>query len=141
MLPVLSCRLEMLLVGLCLPWRRMQAAAQVQAPGSSRTRAVSAGLCCKKPLVRRLKQRFVVLLLCLGKKEVRWSTAQWSWLGCSSLVLIMTFTSASSCRSVPAPSLACRLHDLVLVLQWEYDGCVREDITVMGVPSLGSRCC
>lgn len=28
MLPVLSCRLEMLSVGLCLAWRRMQAAAQ-----------------------------------------------------------------------------------------------------------------
>lgn len=69
MLPVLRCRLEMLLLGLCLPWRRMQAAAQVQAPGSSGTRAVSAGLCCKKPLARRLKQRFVVLLLCLGKKR------------------------------------------------------------------------
>lgn len=125
--------------GSVLAWRRMQAAAQVQAPGSSKTRVVSAGFCCKKPLERRVKQRFVVLLLCLGKKEARWSTAQWSWLGCSSLVLIMTFTRASSCRSAPEPGLACRLHDLVL--QGEHDGCVREDITVVGVPSLGSRCC
>lgn len=82
MLPVPSCRLEMWLVGLCLPWRRMQAAAQVQAPGSSKTRVVSAGLCCKKPLERRVKQRFVVLLLCLGKKrsQVEHCPVELAWL-------------------------------------------------------------
>lgn len=59
-----------------------------------------------------------------GRKEARWSTAQWSWLGCWSLMLIMTLARASSRGSAPRPSLARRLHGLVLLLRGERDGCV-----------------
>lgn len=55
---------------------------KVKAPGSCRTRAVSAGLCCKKPLARRLKRRFVVLLLHSGKKrsQVEHCPVELAWL-------------------------------------------------------------
>lgn len=43
---------------------------------------VPAGLCCKKPLTRRLKQRFVILLLRSGKKrsQVECCPADLAWL-------------------------------------------------------------
>lgn len=49
---------------------------------SSGTSAVSAGLCCNEPALRQLKQRFVFLLLCLGKKSMQMESCplELAWL-------------------------------------------------------------
>lgn len=66
-----------------------------------------AGLCCKKPLARQLKQRFVVLLLRSGKKrsQVERCPEELAWL--LSLVLIMTFTRALPPGSDPGLPVTC----------------------------------